>query len=38
MTVLFVGASHATAPLPLIEHLSFSADEATATLASVTTG
>ena len=38
MTVLFVGASHATAPLPLIEHLSFSADDATATLARVTTG
>jgi glutamyl-tRNA reductase len=38
MTVLFVGASHATAPLPLIEHLSFTADDATATLARVTTG
>jgi glutamyl-tRNA reductase len=38
MTVLFVGASHATAPLPLIEHLSFSADDAVATLARVTTG
>src|SRR5262245_3907522 len=38
MTVLFVGASHATAPLPLVEHLSFSTDDAVATLARVTTG
>ena len=38
MTVLFVGASHATAPLPLVEHLSFSTDDAVATLARVSTG
>ncbi len=38
MTVLFVGASHATAPLALIERLSFSADDATATLARLTPG
>ena len=38
MTVLFVGASHATAPLPLVEHLSFTTDDAAATLARVTKG
>lgn len=38
MTVLFVGASHVTAPLATIERLAFSADDATATLASITTG
>lgn len=38
MTVLFVGASHATAPLPLIERLSFSTDDAAATLARITPG
>src|SRR6478672_1529019 len=38
MTVLFVGASHATAPLALIERLSFSADDAAATLARITPG
>ena len=38
MTVLFVGASHATAPLALIERLSFSADDAAALLARITPG
>lgn len=38
MTVLFVGASHATAPLALIERVSFSADDAIATLARLTPG
>jgi glutamyl-tRNA reductase len=38
MTVLFVGASHATAPLALIERLSFSAEDAAATLARITPG
>jgi len=38
MTVLFVGASHATAPLPLIERLAFSTDDAVATLARITPG
>lgn len=38
MTVLFAGASHATAPLPLIEQLGFSTDEAASTLACLTTG
>ena len=37
MTVLFVGASHATAPLPLIAQLGFSAEDAAATLACITT-
>ena len=36
MTVLFVGASHATAPLALIEQLSFSVDGAVAMLARLT--
>ena len=36
MTVLFVGASHATAPLALIEQLSFSVDDAAALLARIT--
>ena len=38
MTVLFVGVSHATAPLSLVEQLSFSHDDAAATLACITTG
>ena len=38
MTVLFVGASHATAPLATIERLGFSADDAIATLARITPG
>jgi glutamyl-tRNA reductase len=38
MTVLFVGLSHATAPLATIERLAFSADDATATLARITPG
>lgn len=38
MTVLFVGTSHATAPLATIERLSFSSDEAASTLARITTG
>jgi glutamyl-tRNA reductase len=38
MTVLFVGASHATAPLSLIERLGFSSESAAATLACITTG
>ena len=38
MTVLFVGASHATAPLATIERLGFSADDAAATLACITPG
>src|SRR5690242_16587855 len=38
MTVLFVGASHATAPLPLIERLAFSTDDAVETLARITAG
>jgi len=38
MTVLFVGASHATAPLATIERLAFSADDAMATLARITPG
>ena len=36
MTVLFVGASHATAPLAMIERVGFSADDAAATLARIT--
>jgi len=36
MTVLFVGASHATAPLPLIERLSFSTGDAVETLTRIT--
>ena len=38
MTVLFVGLSHATAPLAVIERLGFSADAAAATLACITPG
>ena len=38
MTVLFVGASHATAPLPLIERLAFSTDDAVEALARITPG
>ena len=38
MTVLFVGASHATASLGTIERLGFTADDASATLARITTG
>jgi glutamyl-tRNA reductase len=38
MTVLFVGTSHATAPLGTIERLGFSADDATATLSRITPG
>jgi len=38
MTVLFVGTSHATAPLATIERLGFSADDAAATLACITHG
>jgi glutamyl-tRNA reductase len=38
MTVLFVGASHATAPLAMIERIGFSADDAAATLARITPG
>jgi glutamyl-tRNA reductase len=36
MTVLFVGASHATAPLPLIESLAFSTGDAVETLTRIT--
>ncbi|HEX6052424.1 MAG TPA: NAD(P)-binding domain-containing protein, partial [Gemmatimonadaceae bacterium] len=38
MTVLFVGISHATAPLATVESVSFSGADATATLARVTPG
>jgi glutamyl-tRNA reductase len=38
MTVLFVGTSHATAPLATIERLGFPADDAAATLARLTSG
>lgn len=38
MTVLFVGASHATAPLAMIERVSFTPDDAIATLARITPG
>ena len=38
MTVLFVGASHATAPLALIERLAFNASDAVETLARITPG
>src|SRR6476660_5533014 len=38
MTVLFVGASHATAPLAMIERIGFSAEDAVATLARITPG
>ena len=38
MTVLFVGASHATAPLATIERVGFSPDDAAATLACITRG
>lgn len=38
MTVLFVGASHATAPIATIERIGFDADDAVATLARITTG
>jgi len=38
MTVLFVGASHATAPLHLIERLAFSTTDAVETLARITPG
>ena len=36
MTVLFVGMSHATAPLAIIERIGFTADDAVATLARIT--
>ena len=36
MAVLFVGASHATAPLATIDRLAFTPDDAAATLASIT--
>jgi glutamyl-tRNA reductase len=38
MAVLFVGTSHATAPLALIERLAFTPDDAAALLASITPG
>jgi glutamyl-tRNA reductase len=38
MAVLFVGTSHATAPLALIERLAFTPDDAAALLASITRG
>jgi glutamyl-tRNA reductase len=38
MTVLFVGTSHATAPLETIERLGFSADDAAAAFARLTAG
>jgi glutamyl-tRNA reductase len=38
MTVLFVGTSHATAPLATIERLGFNADDAAAMLACLTPG
>ena len=38
MTVLFVGVSHATAPLSLIDRIGFRPDDAAATLACITTG
>jgi glutamyl-tRNA reductase len=38
MTVLFVGMSHATAPLAMIERMGFTADDAGATLACITSG
>ena len=38
MTVLFVGMSHATAPLSTIERVGFTPDDAAATLARITTG
>jgi glutamyl-tRNA reductase len=38
MTVLFVGMSHATAPLATIERVGFEIDDATATLATITPG
>jgi len=38
MTVLFVGASHATAPLPLIERLAFGSGDTAETLARITPG
>jgi len=38
MTVLFVGVSHATAPLATIERLGFAADDAAAALACITPG
>jgi glutamyl-tRNA reductase len=38
MAVLFVGASHATAPLATIERLAFTPDDAATTLASITPG
>lgn len=38
MAVLFVGASHATAPLSMVERLAFTPDDATALLASITSG
>ena len=38
MAVLFVGVSHATAPLATIERLAFTPDDAAAALASITPG
>ena len=38
MTVLFVGLSHATAPLSTIERVGFSAADAAATVACITSG
>jgi len=38
MAVLFVGTSHATAPLAMIERIAFTPDDATALLASITPG
>src|SRR5688500_7580306 len=38
MTVLFVGTSHATAPLSTIEAIGFSADATAATLGRITAG
>ena len=38
MAVLFVGTSHATAPLAMIERLAFTPDDAAALLASITPG
>jgi glutamyl-tRNA reductase len=38
MTVLFVGASHATVPMSLIERLRFNDDDAVAILSSITSG
>jgi glutamyl-tRNA reductase len=38
MTVLFVGMSHATAPLATIEHMAFTTDDTIASLACITSG